>query len=225
MLRKGGHLHFADGAERDSRRVPPGLSERGVQRPGASRFRGRPPRRSDAAVFGALHRGTSGEYREIALPRAHGRSAPTQPGREGVSRERHRPHICVARHRRGAPACRTASGVNACRLLHAPVRSPGSSESSAWQDRGATRSTGGRSKRMPAHGSSLPTTNTFDRHTERRLRNRIQCLPSQASARARRNALSRALRVSVAAAVNSERASASRPARNRKSPLAAGNGA
>lgn len=56
-------------------------------------------------------------------------------------------------------------------------------------------------------------------------RNRIQCLQSQASARARRNALSRALRVSVAAAVNSERASASRPARNRKSPLAAGNGA
>ena len=50
-------------------------------------------------------------------------------------------------------------------------------------------------------------------------------LASQASARARRNALSRALRVSVAAAVNSERASASRPARNRKSPLAAGNGA
>src|SRR6478735_10870095 len=54
---------------------------------------------------------------------------------------------------------------------------------------------------------------------------RIQRWPSQASARARRKALSRALRVSVAAAWNSERASASRPARNRKSPLAAGNGA
>ncbi len=53
----------------------------------------------------------------------------------------------------------------------------------------------------------------------------VQGLQSQASARARRNALSRALRVSVAAAVNSERASANRPARNRKSPLAAGNGA
>ena len=63
------------------------------------------------------------------------------------------------------------------------------------------------------------------RRANQRLRNRIQCLQSQASARARRNALSRALRVSVAAAVNSERASASRPARNRKSPLAAGNGA
>ncbi len=46
-------------------------------------------------------------------------------------------------------------------------------------------------------------------------------MQSQASARARRKALSRALRVSVAAAVNSERASASRPARNRESPLAA----
>ena len=56
-------------------------------------------------------------------------------------------------------------------------------------------------------------------------RTRIQRLQSQASARARRKAFSRALRVSVAAAVNSERASASRPARNRKSPLAAGNGA
>ena len=55
--------------------------------------------------------------------------------------------------------------------------------------------------------------------------NRTQCLPSQASARARRKALSRSLRVSVAAASNSERASASRPARNRKSPLAAGKGA
>ena len=63
------------------------------------------------------------------------------------------------------------------------------------------------------------------RRASGRLKNRIQCLQSQASARARRNALSRALRVSVAAAVNSERASASRPARNRKSPLAAGNGA
>src|SRR5688572_27731829 len=54
---------------------------------------------------------------------------------------------------------------------------------------------------------------------------RIQCWPSQASARARRKTLSRTLRVSVAAALNSERASASRPARNRKSPLAAGKGA
>jgi len=63
------------------------------------------------------------------------------------------------------------------------------------------------------------------RLTERRLRNRSQILQSQASARARRNARSRALRVSAAAAVNSERASGSRPARNRKSPLAAGNGA
>jgi len=54
---------------------------------------------------------------------------------------------------------------------------------------------------------------------------RSQRRPSQASARARRKALSRALRVSVAAALNSERASASRPARNRKSPRAAGKGA
>ena len=55
--------------------------------------------------------------------------------------------------------------------------------------------------------------------------NRIQYLPSQPSARARRKALSRALRVSAAAASNSDRASAGRPARNRQSPLAAGNGA
>src|SRR3954447_15667689 len=60
---------------------------------------------------------------------------------------------------------------------------------------------------------------------ERRFRHRDRRCHSQASARARRKALSRTLRVSLAAASNSERASASRRARNRKSPLAAGNGA
>ena len=60
---------------------------------------------------------------------------------------------------------------------------------------------------------------------ERRFRHRDRCCQSQASARARREALSRTLRASLAAASNSERASASRPSRNRKQPLAAGNGA
>ena len=96
-----------------------------------------------------------------------------------------------------------------------------------------------RSKAHPA--TSQPPRDSLrawarDRHTERHppfaichsgcaFQPSCQGWQSQASARARRNALSRALRVSVAAAVNSERASASRPARNRKSPLAAGNGA
>jgi hypothetical protein len=49
--------------------------------------------------------------------------------------------------------------------------------------------------------------------------------PPHAAARLSKNAFSRALRLSAAARSNSSRASASRPARNRKSPLAAGNGA
>jgi hypothetical protein len=79
---------------------------------------------------------------------------------------------------------------------------------------------------------------TYDRHAEKPCEEltlaridrqsgqfEVLDLAAQASARARRKALSRTLRVSLAAALNSERASASRPARNRKSPLAAGNGA
>ena len=58
-----------------------------------------------------------------------------------------------------------------------------------------------------------------DHFNQRKLRQ------PQAPARASRNAASRALRVSLAAASNSDRASASRPQRNRKSPRAAGNGA
>ena len=49
--------------------------------------------------------------------------------------------------------------------------------------------------------------------------------PPQAAARASRKAFSRSFRVSAAARSNWILASASRPARNRKSPLAAGNGA
>jgi len=61
--------------------------------------------------------------------------------------------------------------------------------------------------------------------TKARFRHGDRRRQPQASARARRKAASRALRVSLAAASNWRRASASRPARNRKSPLAAGSGA
>ncbi len=71
------------------------------------------------------------------------------------------------------------------------------------------------------HLSVLPA----GQRTRVRFSSGAQRSPSQAFARARRKARSRWLRVSLAAASNSGRASARRPARKRKSPRAAGSGA
>ena len=104
VLGKAGHLHFADGAATTHEGFRLGYLSGAFSDPELQGSEGVRLGEAMLPFSELLPEEQAGSTRAIALPRALGCSAPTQPGREGVSRERHRPRVCVTGHMRGAPA-------------------------------------------------------------------------------------------------------------------------